>query len=173
MKKAILFLAVTFGVSVGVQAQELKVKSDKAKIEFFVVSDKQEGEIGGFEATIKFNPSDPSSSSIKGSVDVKTIDTGSKMRDNHLKNEDYFDVEKYPKMKFESNSISQNDDGSFTMKGSMTIKDITKPVTFKFDYKNKKFEGKATIYGTDFKVGHGWKEREKSKIYIKVNIPVE
>lgn len=172
MKKSTLLMTVLcfLGLNTAL-AQEMNVKNDKVKVEFYVVSDKQEGTIGGFESTIHFDPASPTTASIKGSVDVKTIDTGSKTRDEHLISDDYFNAEKYPKMYFESKSVESTKDG-YKMEGTMTIKGVEKPVTFNFTFENSKFSGKTTIYGKDFNIGHSWKSREDSKIYIKINIPV-
>lgn len=56
------------------------------------------------------------------------VDTRSEQRDAHLKSADFFDVEKYPEMRFVSTKAQRTDDG-WKLTGNLTIKDVTKPVT--------------------------------------------
>ena len=71
-------------------------------------------------------------SSLKGTftVQANSIDTKVEDRDNHLKSEDFLNVEQYPEIKFEIISV---DDRSVT--GNVTIKDKTQKETFDLDYK--------------------------------------
>lgn len=72
------------------------------------------------------------------SLDMATIDNEDmkddpKMKaklEGHLKSEDFFNVEKFPKATFEITSISESADGAVSVTGNLTIKDITKSVTF-------------------------------------------
>lgn len=87
-----------------------------------------------------------------------TINTGIKKRDNHLKGDEFFDVEKYSSITFKGNLISQVDEG-YIVKGDLTIKDVTKAVEVPFNYNGMeekngtmvaKFSGKVTIDRKDF-----------------------
>lgn len=62
-------------------------------------------------------------------IDVNSIDTRVEMRDNHLKSDDFFSAQKYPTMKLE-NAALNGKDGNYTLTGDLTIRDITKKVTF-------------------------------------------
>ena len=61
-------------------------------------------------------------------IKAASIDTRVDARDNHLKSADFFDVEKYPTLRFVSTKATRTDDG-YTLAGDLTIKDVTKPVT--------------------------------------------
>ncbi|MDR1452293.1 MAG: YceI family protein [Helicobacteraceae bacterium] len=63
---------------------------------------------------------------LNGSADVASINTDNVKRDEHLKNGDFFDEPKFPKISFVSKSASGDE-----LTGDLTIRDITKPVTFK------------------------------------------
>lgn len=63
-------------------------------------------------------------------VDVKSIDTGNSMRDNHLKSEDFFDVEKYPQATLKVKSYRMLNASSFISTGTLTIKDKQKNISF-------------------------------------------
>lgn len=61
-------------------------------------------------------------------INAASIDTRVDARDNHLRSADFFDVEKYPTLRFVSTKATRTDDG-YTLAGNLTIKDVTKPVT--------------------------------------------
>lgn len=79
---------------------------------------------------------DLTTATISIDIDVATINTKNEDRDNHLKSADFFDVEKYPSIKFQSTSITKSGD-QYKIAGDLTIKDMTKPVTFDVEYNGK------------------------------------
>ncbi len=69
-------------------------------------------------------------STFAATIPVSSVDTAVDKRDNHLKSPDFFDAKKYPEMKFATTSIEGSRD-DFKLKGNLSIKDVTKEVTFK------------------------------------------
>jgi polyisoprenoid-binding protein YceI len=61
-------------------------------------------------------------------IETKSVDTRSDQRDGHLRSPDFFDVEKYPSLRFVSTTAERTDDG-WKVVGDLTIKDVTRPVT--------------------------------------------
>ena len=61
-------------------------------------------------------------------INAASIDTRVDARDKHLKSADFFDVEKYPTLRFVSTKATRTDDG-YKLVGDLTIKDVTRPVT--------------------------------------------
>lgn len=114
------------------------------------------GTLKGLKGSIKFDASNPSASAFDVSVDAGTINTGIDNRDDHLKKEEYFDAGKYPAITFVSNSIKKDNDG-YSVTGSLTIKGITKTLSFPFKAENKDggilLTGEFTINRKDFNVG--------------------
>jgi polyisoprenoid-binding protein YceI len=106
------------------------------------------------------DPSDPTTGS--GTVIVKTasVNTGSEMRDNHLRSPDFFDAEQYPDIVFTLKSIRDAGDDKFKVTGDLTIKGITKEITLDYEhsgtvvdpYGNTKVGGTltATVNRTDW-----------------------
>ena len=137
-----LLFAFLIGFPFSGPVNTLTVKSDAVKISFLADMQSTEGTIGGFEAKINFNPDDLMNSSIEGSVDVSTINTGKPKRDEHLKTADYFEAETYPKMTFKSTGIKQTGD-KFIMEGKMKIKDTERTESITFSYVNKTFTGES------------------------------
>jgi polyisoprenoid-binding protein YceI len=88
------------------------------------------GEFGGVTGEVMLDEKDPTKSSVKATVDVKTLNTGVDKRDAHLKSNEFFDVEKFPTMTFESTKVSKGaKKGSWKVEGNLTLHGVTKPVT--------------------------------------------
>lgn len=90
-----------------------------------------------FDATIDVNEEDLSDAKVFFEADVDSIDTKNEQRDAHLKSDDFFNSEKFPKLTFKSTSIEREDDDEFKLKGDLTLRDITNPVTLKVVYNGK------------------------------------
>ena len=116
------------------------------------------GTFEGLAGTITFDPANLANASFNVTVDAKTVDTDLEARDNHLRKEEYFDVEKYPKVSFRSTKITTtNKDGYLFMSGVITIKNISKEISFPFKQTSKDggilFEGEFKLNRLDFGVG--------------------
>ncbi len=100
---------------------------------------KVKGYFGSYTADITAaDITDLTTASIAFTFDVNTISTKNGDRDNHLRSADFFDTEQYPEITFISTNIAGSD-GAYKVTGDLTIRDITKPVTF-----DVKFNGKGT-----------------------------
>ncbi|WP_022822005.1 YceI family protein [Hymenobacter norwichensis] len=78
------------------------------------------------------------------SLDVASIDTNQEQRDEHLRNNDFFDAATHPQITFTSTSLTKKGD-DYKLAGNMTVKDVTKPVTLDVE-----FGGTATdFYGNE------------------------
>jgi polyisoprenoid-binding protein YceI len=73
------------------------------------------------------------SSSVNATVDLSSVSTGDEQRDGHLKSGDFFDIEKSPAMTFASTAIKA-DGNDFKLVGDLTIRGVTKPVTFDLEF---------------------------------------
>ena len=87
----------------------------------------------GVKAATLTAPENPLEATVEATVDVASIDTKDEGRDNHLRSADFFDVENYPTMEFHSTGV-RIENGDFLVDGNLTIKGVTKPVTFDFDF---------------------------------------
>jgi len=102
------------------------------------------GTFKSFEGTLETESSDFQNASIEFSLDINSIDTNQEQRDAHLKSADFFDAEKYPKLKFKSTSFTKDGD-DYELHGDLTIKDVTKSVKL-----NVEFGGTAVdFYGNE------------------------
>ena len=95
---------------------------------------KVRGRFTGVEGTIEGNPEDLTGANINFTIDASTIHTNSDDRDNHLRSADFFDTETFPKITFVSTDIVKKGNNEYDVTGDMTVKDVTKKVTFEAEY---------------------------------------
>jgi len=98
---------------------------------------KVKGSFTNFTAEVEANPEDLTGATISFDIDVKSINTNNEDRDNHLRSGDFFDVEGFPSIKFVATDIKKTDEGEYDVTGDITIKDVTKPITFEAEYGGK------------------------------------
>jgi polyisoprenoid-binding protein YceI len=91
------------------------------------------GYFKSFEGSIASESEDFDGAQIEFTAEISSIDTNQKDRDAHLKSADFFDAEKFPKLIF-ANGVLENNDGEYSLKGDLTIKDITKPIVLSVDF---------------------------------------
>lgn len=145
---------------------------------------KVRGSFKEFELTVNVGET-LESSSVTAKVDLLSVDSGNKERDDHLKSQDFFGASESPYIEFVSTSITGTPD-EFKINGDITINGKTMPITFEAEFGgstqdpwgNTKagFEAKAEINRTDFginwnvPVGEGLLVSEKIKIEIDVEL---
>ncbi len=86
------------------------------------------GSFGTIETRISSSKEDFSDAVIEFSADAASINTANEQRDAHLKNEDFLDVEKHPKLTFKSSSFKKSKGNHYALKGDLTMHGVTKPV---------------------------------------------
>ncbi len=118
------------------------------------------GSFGEFEGTAHLDVAEPARSWVQLKIAVASINTGQEQRDAHLRTGDFFEVEKYPEIRFASTAVEQLDADLYAVTGDLTVKDVTRPVTVEFTligsskdpFGNLRvgFEGAATINRKDW-----------------------
>jgi polyisoprenoid-binding protein YceI len=90
------------------------------------------GSFNTYEVKMTATKEDLSDAKIELTGDAASINTGNEMRDGHLKSADFFDVEKFPKFTFASESFKKaKAKGEYVVTGNLTMHGVTKPVTLK------------------------------------------
>jgi len=87
------------------------------------------GNFESFKGTVEFDEANLATSSTSVSIDAKTVNTSNAKRDEHLRNPDFFDVEKYPQITFASTKV---ENGKIT--GNLTMHGVTKEVVLDFTF---------------------------------------
>ena len=100
---------------------------------------KVRGAFNEFEGSAVLDASNPAASTAQVTIQAKSIDTRNGQRDDHLRSNDFFDMETYPEITFVSTGVTRNASGEYELTGDLTIKGTTKPVTVPFT-----FDGLAT-----------------------------
>jgi polyisoprenoid-binding protein YceI len=94
---------------------------------------KVRGSFADFTAEITIGE-DPLESSLSAVVQMASVETGDENRDNHLRTNDFFDVEHHPTMSLRSTGFERKSDDEFVMHAELTIKGVTKPVDFDLEF---------------------------------------
>lgn len=112
-----------------------------------------EGTIKGMNGEVEFDPYDVENSRFDVCIDPRTINTGNDKRDDHLRNEDFFYVEKYPSICFTSKQVKKTEDG-YSVIGELTLHGVTKTILIPFSaYKKENtliLKGSIQINRFDF-----------------------
>ena len=86
------------------------------------------GGFSEFDADVETEERDFGTVKINFVAQTASVFTGNDGRDTHVKGADFFEIEKYPQLKFISTRVEKKDDRHFKLHGDMTIKDVTKEI---------------------------------------------
>ncbi|HJH10922.1 MAG TPA: YceI family protein [Metalysinibacillus jejuensis] len=128
-----------------------KVDSNHSSIEFSIkhmMVSKVKGTFDTYDATVSAEDlADLTTANIAFTIEVASINTRNSDRDNHLRSADFFNAEAHPTITFTSTNIVRDGD-DYQVTGDMTIKGVTKPVTFEVEYNGKgKTPDGTEVYG--------------------------
>lgn len=125
---------------------------------------KVRGRFADFAGTIHFNADQPAQSSVNFTIQAASVDTSTPDRDAHLRSDDFFAVEKYPTITFDSTGITAAGGNDYHVSGNLTMRGVTKAITIPVTllgtavdpWGNQKvaFEGEVTINRKDY--GLNW-----------------
>jgi polyisoprenoid-binding protein YceI len=153
MKKILLFIAIGLTFVISAFAPKPKANSIHANapamaetwtldkphtnvkfsVSHLVISD-VEGTFKTFDGSMEASKADFSDAKINFTAEVGSINTDNEQRDNHLKSDDFFNAAKYPQIKFVSTSFVPLGDNKYKLEGTLTIRDITRQITFDVKY---------------------------------------
>jgi polyisoprenoid-binding protein YceI len=87
------------------------------------------GRFGGVAGTVVMDDTDPATAEVDVTIDVASIDTREAQRDTHLKSADFFDVETYPTIRFQSTRVTDVSGDTFKIVGDLTMHGVSREVT--------------------------------------------
>jgi polyisoprenoid-binding protein YceI len=146
MKIVGVALAVAFAANTAFASTPYTIDPDHTRAQFVtrhMMVANVKGEFSNITGEVMLDEKDLTKSTVKVTIDARTVNTGVAKRDAHMKSAEFFDVEKFPTMSFESTKITKGKGNSFKVMGNLTIKGISKPITLDVD------EFTAEIKGPD------------------------
>ena len=167
LKKLCVVLAACAIAGVAMTATPWKTEPKQSKLTFV-------GTQGGanieavfqqFTTNIQFDPKDLATSRFKVTIDVKSIDSKDKERDEIIRGADLFAVARWPTAIYMADKFTDNGGGKFTGLGKLTIRDVTRDVPIEFihetDANGAWLKGQAKLKRLDFGVGQGeWQDTQ-------------
>lgn len=98
------------------------------------------GTFNSFEGTLESEGDDFDNARASFALDVDSIDTNVADRDAHLKSDDFFNAEKYPKLAF-TGKLKKISDSEYKLVGPLTIRDVSKEVELSVEYGGSMVDG--------------------------------
>lgn len=164
-KYAVLALALGLAAPV-VNAETYEIDASHSSIGFSVrhmIVSTVRGSFGEFTGSFDYDAAKPADTKASAVIKAASIDTRNAKRDDHLRNEDFFDAPKFPDITFETTRV-EADGGTLTLFGNLTMKGVTKeialpvtfhgPITDPWGNVRAGFEGSTTINRQDW--GISW-----------------
>lgn len=119
-----------------------------------------------FKGTVDIDEADITKSRVDVSIDIASINTGIDRRDDDLRSSNFFEVAKFPTMKFVSTKIEKDGADKLKLSGNLTIKGIAKPVVLAVEgpsgeatgirtYFTRAASATTTINRQDFGISYG------------------
>jgi polyisoprenoid-binding protein YceI len=88
------------------------------------------GRFNSLRGRLSIDEVNPGNSWVEAEVDAAGIDTSNWLRDTHLRSPAFFAVKRYPIISFQSTTVEQNSDSTYSLAGNLTLRGITKPAIF-------------------------------------------
>lgn len=133
MKKTLLGFWAAFVLCASAFAGDYTLDNSHSSVAFSVkhlMISNVKGKFNAFDGNFSFDEKTKKITKFEGTVDTASVDTGIQKRDDHLKSADFFDVAKFPKMKFVMTKFTPLKGGAAKIAGKLTIKNTTKPIVF-------------------------------------------
>jgi polyisoprenoid-binding protein YceI len=99
------------------------------KVRYMMISNVK-GQFSGISGILHVDEADISKSYVEATIDAASVNTREPQRDGHLKSADFFEVEKFPTLSFQSTHVRRAGRGELSVEGDLTIHGVTRNVTF-------------------------------------------
>lgn len=95
------------------------------------------GHFKNIHGSLEFDPQDPATLSLEGTIQAGELWTGEPQRDEHLRSADFLDVARHPTIKFRSTETRRAACSDYEVAGEVTVRGVTRPVTLHLVYLGK------------------------------------
>lgn len=138
MKKLFYSVSMVLFALLSINAQtKWTIDNVHSKVQFSVthlIISEVTGQFKSFDGNIESSKDDFTDAKINFTIDVNSINTDNDERDKHLKSDDFFNAEKFPKIYFKGKSLKKVDAKNYKLIGDFTIRDITKEISLDVVY---------------------------------------
>lgn len=158
---------ISLTLATAAQAETFTVDTGHAEVGFSIkhmMVSNTKGKFNTFQGTLDYDIASKTLKSAEGTINTGSIDTNNEKRDVHLKNADFFNVKKFPKMTFKSTSVKKTGDNTFKVTGNLNVLGvdrkvivpvtITGPVDDPYGMKRIGIESKTTLNRRDLGITH-------------------
>ncbi len=161
---------------------------EKSQIAFTALygKDKVEGHFPTLSGEVLFDPEQPERSKVSMRVDIASVASGDKDAQTYLPMAEWFAAKQFPQAVFETSKILKQPEGDYLAEGTLTIRDKTQPVSFRFTFHSiagegadagkryARVKGSLPINRLDFGVGQGeWAATDVIANAVDVRIQIE
>jgi len=140
--KKILFMLLILSVLSPIQTMARQWNIDQVHTNFYFdikhTYATVRGQFMDFTGDVYFDPDNPDKSRFNFVIKVDSVDTKVSKRDTHLRSPDFFDAAQYPVITFKSSKVSKGEGNTYIVDGTLTIKDVSRPVALTFVYLGQK-----------------------------------
>lgn len=174
---------ISLALAAAAQAETFTVDTGHAEVGFSVkhmMVSNTKGKFNTFQGTLDYDIASKTLKSAEGTIDVASIDTNNEGRDKHLKNEDFFNVKKFPKMTFKSTAVKKTDDNTFEVTGNLNVlgKDrkvvvpvtISGPIDDPYGMKRIGVESNTTLNRRDLGITHSASAMIGDEVKIAIEV---
>lgn len=180
LKKGLLILLILLPVVSLAAVPSWKIIPDESSLTFTATQNGAPvtGKFTKFNGEINFDPNQLSESKAKITIDMDSISDPYNKLTETLKTADWFNVKLFPQAIFQSSEIVKTGDKTYQMKGTLTVRDKTLPVTLTFTQEEytptkARMKGETTIKRTAFGVGQGeWADTKAIKDDVHIDFTV-
>jgi polyisoprenoid-binding protein YceI len=167
MKRFLMMAALWLALPAMALAGEYDVDVVHSSVTFKVrhFFSKVSGSFSKFNVKLDYDKANPANSKVSAEIEVDSVDTNNAKRDAHLKNKDFFETSKHPKLTFTSKKVTVISKEKLQVEGDLTMRGVTKSVTLDVtingigkDFKGKErigFSASTKVNRHDFKISYG------------------
>lgn len=144
---------------------KIKWTVDESQSSIIFDANQVKGSFHSYEAVVESDPGSLVTANIAFMVDLNSIDTGDKNRDALLVSEEFFDVKKFPDMRFIANNILEHEEHQYELIGEFSLHGITRTESFYATFKGEaenpdnpeksSFKGNGTVKRSDYGLADG------------------
>jgi len=183
--RLVAFAVLALPAAAGAQSAAWTIDAGHSAASFSVrhmVVAKVRGRFAQWSGSVQLDPGDLTGARAEVEIDAASIDTGVADRDKHLRSGDFFDVERFPKLRFTSTKVERAGSDRYRVHGELTIRDVTRAVVLDVEHGGEAkdpwgntravFSAKTSVNRTDF--GLNWNQvLEAGGVLVGERIDIE